>query len=45
MAKSAACGAWIDFDGDNAHRYCTGEVLLPPPDDVCDCECHSVNAE
>lgn len=40
MAKSAACGAWIDLDGQPAHRFCEGRVLLPAPDDICECPCH-----
>lgn len=38
---SAACGAWRDFNGDNAHGHCTGAVNLPAPDDVCQCRCHN----
>lgn len=41
MSKSAACGAWKDFDGEPAHSHCTGSVALPSPDDRCTCSCHN----
>jgi hypothetical protein len=40
--RSAACGAWRNSDGSNAHRYCDGSVMLPAPRDKCSCPCHSL---